>query len=150
VGLVEVLALGDADERAGRVVDPAVVRAREAAGAAPRRRSDERRAAVLADVVEGGERPVGLAGDDDDLAVALERHPVAGVLGLLAAAGEDPAAPEDALALQLEAHRIGVHVTAHRARAVVGDLLDPWAEAHRDVAARRDVDHVEPPGLLDG
>ena len=74
---VEVDPLGHALHLAGEVVRPAVVRALELLGPAPRQLGDERRAAVHAHVVERGERAVGLAGDDDRLAVALEADPVA-------------------------------------------------------------------------
>ena len=138
---VEVLAVGHAHHEPRRVVDPAVVRAREPAGAAPDEFAHDRRAPVLAHVVERGERPVGLPGDDDGLAVALEGQPVAGVDELLGAPGDDPVAGEHTLAFQLETHGIEVHVGVHRARAVVGECLHARAEPDGDVATCRDVDH---------
>ena len=107
----------------------------------PHELADDRRSAVLADVVERGERAVGLAGDHDGLAVAFEGQPVAGPGELLGAAGDDPVAAEHALAFELEAHRVAVHVGIHDARAVVGECLHARAEPDRDVAACRDVDH---------
>ena len=122
---VEVLALGHADERARRVVDPAVVRTGEPAGAAALQLADDRRATVLAHVVERGERAVGLAGDRRP----SRRGPRTSIQSPAFAtcgrpAGEDPVLAEDALTLELEADRVGVRVAAHRARAVVGDLAD--------------------------
>ena len=77
---IEVDPLGHALHLAGEVVGPAVVRALELGGAAPLPLGDERRTAVAAHVVERGEMALGLADDDDRLAVALEAQPVAGSL----------------------------------------------------------------------
>jgi hypothetical protein len=52
--------------------------------------ADDRRATVLTDVVERGEAAVGLAGDDDGLAVALERQPVPRCRDLLGPTGDEP------------------------------------------------------------
>ena len=143
IGGIEVVTIGHTDDEARRVVHPAVIRAREPLGAAPDEFTDECRAAVLAHVVERGERAVSLPSDDDGLTVAFERQPVARAGELVRAAGDDPVRAEHPLALQLESHRIRVDVARHRARPVVRHELHARAQPDRDIASCRYVHHVD-------
>ena len=74
---------------------------------------------MLAHVVERGEGTVGLARDDDRLAVAFEGQPVTDLGHLVAATGQNPVRGEDTLAFEFEADGVGVDVTAHPARPVI-------------------------------
>ena len=87
--------------------------------------------------------PAPSAGDDDGLAMTLERQPVAGAGELVGATGDDPVRAEHSLAFQLESHRIAVDVARHRARAVVGHELHARPQPDRDVASCRYVHHLD-------
>lgn len=138
---VEVVPLGHADQLAGGVVHPTVVRAGEATSPTALHLADDGGASVAAHVVERGERAVDLAGDDHRLAVPLVGDPVARPWHLFAAAGDEPVRGEHLAALGLELRGIGVRVATHPARAVVGDVLHPWAQSCRQITTTCDVHH---------
>ena len=108
--LGEVLTLWHAHQLAGGVVHPAVVGAAEPARTAALPVGDEGGAAVLADVVECGQRAIGLTGDHHRLTVRFEAGPVTGVGHIGATRGDQPAGPEHPLALEFEANGVGVRV----------------------------------------
>ena len=119
----------------------------EPAGSAALPFGDERRTPVTTDVVERGERAVGLTGDDDSLAVTLEADPVTRVLHLLGAGGEEPAAAEHLFTLQFELHRVGVDLSAEHAGPVVGHVLHGRTQANLYIATTRDIDHLQTPRM---
>jgi hypothetical protein len=106
--LGEVFAFRHPDQLAGGVVHPSVVGAAEAPGAAPLPVADQSDTTVLTDVVERGERTVGLTGDDDRLTMALETRPIAGRSDVGGTRSEQPTASEHPLAFEFELHGIRV------------------------------------------
>ena len=55
---------------------------------------------------------------------------------------------EHPLAFELEADRVGVHVAVHRARPVIGHLLDARAQPNRNITSCRNMDHVDRSALV--
>ena len=109
VELVEVVGVRVAGERAVEAVDPAVVRAGQPPSGVAGRLEHERRAAVLAGVVEGAHRAVVLAHEHDRADDRRRDAAKSPGLGQLVSVGdEQPRAPEDVLALQVIHGRIAV------------------------------------------
>ena len=99
-------------ERAVGAVRPGVVRADEVARVARARRADLG-AAMRAAVVEGVDRAVGVARDDDALARQPRGEEVARALELAFMAEPQPDPAEDARALLLEHRRVGIEAPVH-------------------------------------
>ena len=97
--VVPLLAPGDPDEFAVRVVGPGVVRTGEPLGVAPVGAADPH-APVPATVDQGVQRAVQAAGDDDGLLAHIGGEEIAGLRNLALVAEEHPGALEDALLLR--------------------------------------------------
>jgi len=82
---------------------------------------------MAAEIVEGADRPVAVAQDDDALPVQLEQEETAGRCELRDVAGEEPRAVEDPLALGAE-DLLGSEVLAGK-----GVLAEGGARSHGGV-----------------
>ena len=110
----EVTGVRVAGQRAVEAVDPAVVRAGEAAAGVAGRLQDERRAPVLARVEERPHTPVVLADQDHRTGHRVEAQEVARLRQLVEVGREQPRAPEDVLALQVVDGVVAVALRRHQ------------------------------------
>ena len=112
VDALERLARGVPDERAVRVVDPEVVRAREAPGV-PEALVRDLGTAMAAHVQEGASHPVVASRDEDRTAGDGERCEVTWLGDVDREGNQERAPTEDGVHLALKANRVGVRRNGH-------------------------------------
>lgn len=140
---IEIVALGNTDEFTRRVVDPAVIRTGESSSAARRLAVCQTYSAVLADVVEGSDRTVALARDDDGVAMSHIVDPVAGGGQFARTSREEPRLSDDVRYLQFVAQGVGIGIGGNNAVADVGDRHNAVPNSNRSVTTRRTKDHSD-------
>ena len=111
---VEVFTFWDPDDEATRVVRPAMPWTAKSTIATTSGGTGEGRAAVLAHIVERGDRTIGLAADDDRLAVAFVQNPIVWVGYFARTRGDHPRGAQNMFAFEFEPRRVSVHLSRHR------------------------------------